>query len=124
VLSQRRKAEDDLSFSLCDASGQTSIATFRCGDEGTLLWWLHGFQRRIFEQTKGILRKLKREKDSDNKRRAKLAAVHFSSMKELSSQSVPKAAETGKMGNLEFNLLFVFKDLFLSFDVANVGVII
>jgi hypothetical protein len=51
--------ESALSFRLCEASGQEEIAVFQCEDKSTLLWWLHGFQRRIFEQTKGILRKQK-----------------------------------------------------------------
>ena len=38
---------------------------FRCEDRSTLLWWLHGFQRRIFEQTKGILRQMKRKNDKE-----------------------------------------------------------
>ncbi len=67
--SHRKKSQEELAFSLCDASGQTVIATFRCEDQSTLLWWLHGFQRRIFEQTKGILRKLKRDKEKDSRKK-------------------------------------------------------
>lgn len=52
--------EKEFSFRLCDASGREEIAYFRCADKSTLLWWMHGFQRRIFEQTKGILRKNKK----------------------------------------------------------------
>ncbi len=46
-------------FRLCDAT-MKSIAHLLCDDESNVLWWLHGFQRRIFEQTKGFLRQQQR----------------------------------------------------------------
>ena len=80
VVSQKKRGEP-LAFSLCDASGQTTIAAFRCEDKSTLLWWLHGFQRRIFEQTKGMLRQMKRQdkkkdrKDPHNKKHATISGA-------------------------------------------------
>lgn len=46
-------------FRLCDAT-MKNVAHLVCDDESNLLWWLHGFQRRIFEQTKGFLRQQQR----------------------------------------------------------------
>ncbi len=46
-------------FRLCDATMKT-IAHLVCDDESNVRWWLHGFQRRIFEQTKGFLRQQQR----------------------------------------------------------------
>jgi protein phosphatase 2C family protein 2/3 len=77
----QKKKREELAFSLCDASGQTTIATFRCEDKSTLLWWLHGFQRRIFEQTKGMLRQMKRQdkkkeqQDSKGKKHATISST-------------------------------------------------
>jgi hypothetical protein len=50
--------KDVFTFSLLN-SEQVVVATFRCEDRSNLVWWMHGFQRRIFEQTKGFLRKLR-----------------------------------------------------------------
>lgn len=54
LMSQKHRPEDELSFSLCDASGQISIASFRCSDRSTLLWlgmfffFLHDFDCSFF----------------------------------------------------------------------------
>ncbi len=51
--------------------------------------WLHGFQRRIFEQTKGILRKLKRTVGKE-KSGSPLKGHHAATYVNLSSLFVPK----------------------------------
>ncbi len=96
LLVSQKKKQEELAFSLCDASGQTAVATFRCEDKSTLLWWLHGFQRRIFEQTKGMLRQMKRQdkkKDHGNTSKAKKhATISAGGAKLPRSQTVAQIA--------------------------------
>jgi hypothetical protein len=61
-----------------------------CGFLTMCCRWLHGFQRRIFEQTKGILRKLKRSMEKE--KRGSPSRYHASTVSNLSSLFAPANA--------------------------------
>lgn len=54
-IAQVVRVKNKHEFRLCDSANAT-VAHLICDDESNLLWWLHGFQRRIFEQAKNYIR--------------------------------------------------------------------
>ena len=128
--------ENSLCFRLCDASGTEDIAVFKCADKSTLLWWLHGFQRRIFEQTKGFLRKQKQKSprpptatETEKKYQTLPRSMTVSGLRHKKTTvlgkdwlTVTKGAVQGRRKNMEDETLICLdlnKDLGL--NVAEVG---
>jgi protein phosphatase 2C family protein 2/3 len=121
----------EFTFQLCDAASE-NIATFRCDDKSSLLWWMHGFQRRIFEQTKGMIKRQKEQKAAEEAQEGKRyqtlpRALTISGIKHKDAVKakwlyVTAHSEQGRRKNMEDETLIkVDLNAELSLDGADFG---